>query len=91
MYSAIYVAFAAALAVLVAADYPNAFKVPAGGYNFKTGVPADLSWNPTTQGTVTLKLQWGSPTGMDTGMIIACKVVTKHTYARRILIHLNYM
>ncbi|KAI5280623.1 hypothetical protein KEM54_003586 [Ascosphaera aggregata] len=35
----------------------NAFNVPKGGYHFRPGEYATLSWDPTTDGTVTLRLQ----------------------------------
>ena len=63
--------FFAALVSLASAA-ANPFKVPAGGYSFKTGVPAVVNWDPTTQGTITLRLQSGSVTGIGTGDIIAC-------------------
>ena len=62
-----------ALAALVAASSPNAFKVPNGGYSFKTGSPTTLNWDPTTEGPVTLKLFSGTVMKPEDGVTIACK------------------
>ncbi|KAI5302001.1 hypothetical protein KEM56_001145 [Ascosphaera pollenicola] len=35
----------------------NAFNVPKGGFTFRPGEYTTLTWNPSTHGTVTLKLQ----------------------------------
>ncbi|MCJ1480263.1 hypothetical protein MMC06_000418 [Schaereria dolodes] len=51
--------FAPALASLVGAQSSgaNPFKVPSAGYVFIAGQPTDLTWKPTTGGTVTLQLR----------------------------------
>ena len=51
----------------------NPFLNPPGGYKFNAGVPTDLKWNPTTSGTVTLRLQSGNHISPSTGQVIACK------------------
>lgn len=62
-----------ALATLAAADNPNAFNIPKGGYQFEVGEPTTLKWNPTTDGTVSLKLQSGEVSTPESGSTIACK------------------
>ena len=64
-----------ALMTVVAADGPNAFKVPPGGYKVMGGTPNQIDWEPSSKGTVTLKLQSGSVSGPETGTIIACKYI----------------
>lgn len=58
-------------ATALAANGPNAFNVPAGGYNVQAGSSLTLSWNPTTSGTVTLQLRFGNPGALDPGSLIA--------------------
>jgi Ser-Thr-rich glycosyl-phosphatidyl-inositol-anchored membrane family len=40
---------------------------------FTAGQPTTISWQPTTGGTVTLKLQWGSSPTPSSGITIASK------------------
>ncbi|KAB8230185.1 GPI anchored serine-threonine rich family protein [Aspergillus alliaceus] len=51
-----------AIATLAAAatSGANPFNIPSEGYSFEAGQPTTLSWDPTTSGTVSLKLQWGA-------------------------------
>lgn len=72
MRSALYLVLAAC-AALAAAQTANPFNNPPGGYNFKAGTPTNLSWKPTSQGTVTLKLQSGGQIDPSTGITIAGK------------------
>lgn len=60
-------------ATLAAADNPNAFNIPKGGYQFEVGEPTTLKWNPTTDGTVSLKLQSGEVSTPESGSTIACE------------------
>ena len=62
-----------ALATLAAADNPNAFNIPKGGYHFEVGEPTTLKWNPSTDGTVSLKLQSGEVSTPESGSTIACE------------------
>jgi hypothetical protein len=60
-----------AVATLVAAR-ENAFNIPKNGYSFTAGEATTLSWEPSTEGTVTLKLQHGEVLTSDSGTTIAC-------------------
>ncbi|KLJ07478.1 lysophospholipase [Blastomyces silverae] len=71
MRSIFYLAFTALAAVVAAQSTDNAFNNPAGGYQFAAGRPTQLSWAPSTDGTVTLKLQKGDNTTPSDGIIIA--------------------
>lgn len=62
-----------ALATVAVADQPNAFKVPNGGYQFKTGEPTTLKWEPSTDDTISLKLQSGEVSTPESGTTIACE------------------
>lgn len=72
MRSVLYIA-ASAFAAVVAAENANPFKIPTQGYDFKVGSATTLNWDPTTSGTVTLKLQWGAVTTTNSGEVIARK------------------
>ncbi|EMC93602.1 hypothetical protein BAUCODRAFT_37282 [Baudoinia panamericana UAMH 10762] len=50
----------------------NPFKVPPGNYVATAGQPLNLTWTPTTQGTVTLVLRSGSSANLFAGTVIAC-------------------
>lgn len=68
----IYIA-ASAFAAVVSAQVggtENPFNVPEGGYEFNAGEPTVLQWDPTTDGTVTIKLQYGDDITPDTGIIL---------------------
>lgn len=52
----------------------NAFKIPPGGIAFTAGQPATISWTPSTQGTVTLKLREGAASALNPGTVIKCKL-----------------
>ena len=65
------VLFAFASAGLAAAQ--NAFNVPDGGYAPKPGQNQNISWTPTTQGTVSLYLRSGNSAYLNNGTGIACK------------------
>ncbi|KAI9044597.1 GPI anchored serine-threonine rich family protein [Aspergillus affinis] len=62
-----------AIATLAAAasEKANPFNIPKDGYSFKTGQPTTLTWDPTTSGTVTLRLQWGGVLTPNSGTAIA--------------------
>ncbi|KAJ5728629.1 uncharacterized protein N7483_003137 [Penicillium malachiteum] len=59
---------AVAFSALVAADdTANPFDNPEGGYTFTAGSPTTLTWDPTTSGTIDLRLQWDTVTTPETG------------------------
>ena len=66
----IFAPLATLLAVALAADDPNPFKIPQGGYSFTAGKPTTLNWTPTTGGTVTLTLRQGASNNLDEGTVI---------------------
>ncbi|KAL4911863.1 Ser-Thr-rich glycosyl-phosphatidyl-inositol-anchored membrane family-domain-containing protein [Aspergillus aurantiobrunneus] len=68
-----------AVATLVAAR-DNAFNIPNGGYVFTAGEPTTLTWDPTTQGTVTLKLQSGNAFDSSTGTTIVSGIDNSGSY-----------
>ena len=80
MRSVVYLALAA-FAALAAAQTANPFNNPPGGYSFKAGAPTNLSWKPTTKGTVTLKLQSGGQINPASGTTIAGKSTDKSATA----------
>lgn len=73
MRSAYYLVLSAIAAVAVA-DNSNAFNIPNGGYKFNAGEATTLKWKPTTDGTVSLKLQSGEVLTPDGGTDIACEL-----------------
>lgn len=66
-------AVAAMAAVAAANSKANPFSIPVEGYTFKVGEPTALKWEPTTDGTVSLILQWGAVISGNSGTVIACK------------------
>lgn len=50
----------------------NAFSAPASGAQLTAGSTTTLTWNPTTSGTVSLRVQWGATTVATDGVAIAC-------------------
>ncbi|KAL2361317.1 hypothetical protein RJZ56_005808 [Blastomyces dermatitidis] len=60
MRSIIYLAVTAFAAVVAAQSNGNPFNVPSGGYQFVAGKPTTVTWDPTTSGTVSLRLQMGA-------------------------------
>ncbi|KAL4951321.1 Ser-Thr-rich glycosyl-phosphatidyl-inositol-anchored membrane family-domain-containing protein [Aspergillus filifer] len=68
-----------AVATLAAAR-ENPFNIPSEGYSFTAGESTTLSWEPTTEGTVTLKLQWGSQFTSSTGTTIASNIANSGSY-----------
>lgn len=66
------IAAAAFSALVSASSTANPFSNPSGGYVFTAGDATTLTWDPTTSGTVSLRLQWGSVTTAESGDAIAC-------------------
>ncbi|OJD10718.1 hypothetical protein AJ78_08346 [Emergomyces pasteurianus Ep9510] len=82
MRSVIFVAISAFAAFVAAqSSLENPFKVPAGGYNFNAGKPTTVTWDPTTDGTVTLKLQKGSNITPSSGIILAAAVPNSGSFS----------
>ncbi|PGH35213.1 hypothetical protein GX50_01909 [[Emmonsia] crescens] len=82
MRSAIYLAIGAFAAFAAAqGSTENAFLNPPGGYQFAAGKPTELSWTPSTDGTVTLKLQKGENTTPQDGIVIAAGIPNDGSYA----------
>jgi hypothetical protein len=66
-------AVSALAAVAAAGSNANPFNIPSGGYTFTVGKATTLTWNPTTSGTVSLRLQQGEVTTATDGTAIACE------------------
>ncbi|KAL5365809.1 Ser-Thr-rich glycosyl-phosphatidyl-inositol-anchored membrane family-domain-containing protein [Aspergillus floccosus] len=66
-----YLTLSAFAALAAAADNANPFNIPTEGYTFTAGKPTTLTWQPNTQGSVTLRLQWGSVLTPQSGSVIA--------------------
>ncbi|CAG7943197.1 unnamed protein product [Penicillium salamii] len=73
-------AVAALAAVAAANSKANPFNIPTDGYTFKVGEPTTFTWKPTTSGTVTLRLQWGSVTTATSGTAIASNIDNSGSY-----------
>ncbi|KAK5742653.1 hypothetical protein LTR17_003185 [Elasticomyces elasticus] len=58
----------------------NPFNVPNGGYSVTAGSPTDLTWNPTTSGTVTLILRSGPSSNLIAGTVIASSIDNSGSY-----------
>lgn len=71
MRSIFFLTLSAIATLAAAAEKANPFSIPNDGYTFKTGQPTTLKWNPTTSGTVTLRLQWGGVLTPNSGTPIA--------------------
>ncbi len=69
-----------AIATLAAAR-ENAFNIPKDGYEFTAGESTTLTWAPSTEGTVSLKLQRGDTFDSTTGTTIACEFSSISTCA----------
>lgn len=60
----------AALASAQLGGKENPFSIPEGGYEFDAGEPTTLTWDPTTDGTVTIKLHFGDGITPDAGIAL---------------------
>ncbi|EAW20087.1 GPI anchored serine-threonine rich family protein [Aspergillus fischeri NRRL 181] len=80
MRSIIFLSLSALAAIAAAATKENAFNIPANGYQFSAGEPTTLTWDPTTSGTVTLKLQWGDVFTPDSGSTIVSSIPNSGSY-----------
>ncbi|WEW58476.1 hypothetical protein PRK78_003944 [Emydomyces testavorans] len=79
MRSAIVLALSVFAAVVTAAENP--FNVPSGGYKFTANQPTTLTWNPTTKGTVTIKLQKAGDITPQSGTVLAPHIPNSGSYA----------
>ncbi|KMU90217.1 hypothetical protein CIHG_08027 [Coccidioides immitis H538.4] len=68
------------LAAVAAAARENPFNNPSGGYRFAANMPTTLSWEPTTDGTVTLKLQKAGAINPTSGITIAANIPNSGSY-----------
>jgi hypothetical protein len=80
MRSFICLTVSALAAVATASSTANPFKIPSGGYSFTVGEATTLNWDPTTSGTVSLRLQHGSVTTATDGTTIACEYLIRKLY-----------
>ncbi|KAL2368940.1 hypothetical protein BDBG_04225 [Blastomyces gilchristii SLH14081] len=71
MRSIIYLAVTAFAAVVAAQSNGNPFNVPSDGYQFVAGQPTTVTWDPTTPGTVSLRLQMGDNVTPQDGIPLA--------------------
>lgn len=79
MRSFICLTISALAAVATASSTANPFEIPAAGYTFSVGEATTLKWDPTTSGTVTLRLQQGAVTTANEGTAIACEYFIRGT------------
>lgn len=56
--------------------YSNPFNIPATGFSGSAGHSLNLSWTPTTPGTVSLILRSGASSDLTAGVIITCSSAT---------------
>ncbi|OQD78614.1 hypothetical protein PENDEC_c001G00400 [Penicillium decumbens] len=66
--------------VAAAGSQANPFNIPANGYTFAVGKPTTLTWQPTTGGTVSLRLQQGEVTTANDGTPIASNIPNDGSY-----------
>jgi hypothetical protein len=50
----------------------NPFNIPTTSLNTEAGETVNLTWKPTTQGTVTIYLRSGASNALNKGVAIAC-------------------
>ncbi|KAE8141440.1 Ser-Thr-rich glycosyl-phosphatidyl-inositol-anchored membrane family-domain-containing protein [Aspergillus pseudotamarii] len=80
MRSVFYLTLSALASLAAAATGANPFNIPSEGYSFETGEPTTLTWEPTTSGTVTLKLQWGAVMTANSGTTIAKNIANSGSF-----------
>ncbi|KAL5337815.1 Ser-Thr-rich glycosyl-phosphatidyl-inositol-anchored membrane family-domain-containing protein [Aspergillus crustosus] len=78
MRSVFFVALSAIAALVAARENP--FNIPGSGYEFAAGEPTTLSWDPTTEGTVSIRLQWGDVLTDSTGSTIVSSIPNSGSY-----------
>ncbi|KAL8952085.1 MAG: hypothetical protein Q9222_001996 [Ikaeria aurantiellina] len=62
-----------ALAAAQAPSGPNYFTLPAG-FMINAGSPTPITWNPTTGGTVTIRLRSGASSDLEQGTVVASNI-----------------
>ncbi|CAI7652485.1 unnamed protein product [Penicillium glandicola] len=67
-------------AVAAASNTANPFSIPTDGYTFTVGEATTLKWEPTTDGTISLILQWGAVLTGDSGTVIASDIDNDGSY-----------
>ncbi|KAL2824509.1 Ser-Thr-rich glycosyl-phosphatidyl-inositol-anchored membrane family-domain-containing protein [Aspergillus cavernicola] len=72
--------FLLSVVATLAAARENPFNIPGSGYEFTAGESTTLSWDPTTEGTVSLKLQWGDDFTSSTGSTIVSGISNSGSY-----------
>ncbi|KAJ5677393.1 uncharacterized protein N7477_003026 [Penicillium maclennaniae] len=80
MRSFIYLTVSALAAVATANSNANPFEIPPNGYSFSVGEATTLKWDPTTSGTVSLRLQQGAVTTSYDGTAIASDIDNDGSY-----------
>ncbi|KAF7594254.1 hypothetical protein BBP40_009806 [Aspergillus hancockii] len=80
MRSIFYLTLSAIATLAAAASGANPFNIPSSGYSFETGKPTTLTWDPTTTGTVTLRLQWGAVMTTSSGTTIASNIANSGSF-----------
>ncbi|KAK4893137.1 hypothetical protein LTR27_008477 [Elasticomyces elasticus] len=80
MFTSSFILLLAAPFLAYAQGSANPFNVPNGGYSVTAGSPTDLTWNPTTSGTVTLILRSGPSSNLIAGTVIASSIDNSGSY-----------
>ncbi|KAF2459709.1 Ser-Thr-rich glycosyl-phosphatidyl-inositol-anchored membrane family-domain-containing protein [Lineolata rhizophorae] len=52
-------------------EYQNPFHIPANGLSFRAGESSEITWSPTTEGTVTIVLRSGTSDDLAQGLPVA--------------------
>ncbi|EAW15116.1 GPI anchored serine-threonine rich family protein [Aspergillus clavatus NRRL 1] len=80
MRSILFLSLSALATLAAAASKANPFNIPNNGYQFSAGESTALTWTPTTKGTVTLMLQWGSVFTSGSGSTIVSSIPNSGSY-----------
>jgi hypothetical protein len=70
------IASAPLLALAQDSNGSNPFNIPTTSLNTEAGETVNLTWKPTTQGTVTILLRSGASNDLNKGVAIACTLLT---------------
>lgn len=81
MRSILFLAVSALAAFAVAQSSENQFSVPEGGYEFEAGEPTTISWDPTTSGTVTIRLQKGDDITPNSGIVLGSNLPNSGSFS----------
>lgn len=55
-----------------AQERANPFTLPPG-FMITAGQPTTITWDPTTQGTVSIRLRAGASSNLEEGTVVACQ------------------